>query len=261
MVYYAALICYDGSEFYGMQRQPKLRTVQGVFEEALQSLFKEPVNVQASGRTDSGVHALGQVISFRTPFFIPPDSLLKGLNTRLPWDVQVIDLGEVNEDFHPLFSAIGKEYVYYFMTERLPFFHKQVSIYPYRLDWGLMEKSAEMFLGEHDFADFRCQGTDVATTVRRIDCFHVGKTQLQTPWGAQSVGLMRIQGSGFLKQMVRLLVGALWQVGRGQKLPLELQDHLDQPRGKAFGLAAPAQGLYLSRVFYAGANARWTRQD
>ncbi len=262
-VKYAAVIEYDGQGFHGWQKQNNVSTVQQAVETCLRKIFKCPdISVQASGRTDKGVHALGQVLNFSAPFLIAAENLLVALRSALAPSIYFLDLDIVDKDFHSIKSAIGKEYLYYFVPHRLcsPFFHKKISLIRGPLQWKQMVHGAELFIGEYDFSDFRCQGTEVRSTIRRVDSCHLGRLDWKTPWGNLEVIQLRIQGNGFLKQMVRLIAGCLVQLGRGQLELGDVTSHLCCPTGKAFTLAAPPDGLYLSRVFYSPPYDRWTRK-
>jgi tRNA pseudouridine38-40 synthase len=260
---YKLTLTYQGTRYQGWQIQPMGKTIQGELNQAL-SLVSGSVDVKSmgSGRTDAGVHALNQVVRVDIPLEIQPPQLVRALNVHLPSDVRVKSAEKCEETFHPTFQATSKTYSYYFMKsyDPNPFLENLITSVRYDLDFGLMKEAVSSFKGTHDFKCFQVEGTDVASSVRTIweaDVFRL--EALPIPWLNATlnspVGLqiyeIRFKGNGFLKQMVRLMVGALWAVGRKKITNLALVDALRNPQfGKRLSPVAPPQGLYLHNVTY-----------
>jgi len=237
-------LAYDGTEFYGWQLQPSHRTVQGLVQGRLREMLGEPVELAGAGRTDAGVHASGQVASFRTESQIPMEAFTKGLNAILPPDVRVLSGEEVPPEFHAQKSALGKAYRYQIFVGEVcpPFQYRYVHHEARPLDAEAMRKGAALLEGEHDFSAFQSTGSDVKTSVRTIH-----KAEI-----LEAKGLLefRIEGSGFLRHMVRTAVGTLLEVGRGANPPEWVQEILEGRSRAAAGPTAPAKGLFLVRVDY-----------
>lgn len=237
-------VAYDGTRLVGWQRQGEGASVQGLLEEALARLERAPVSVQGAGRTDAGVHALGQVASVRVTFEHDTATVARALNAQLPPDVRVLLIEEVDAAFHARFSARLKTYRYQIRNGAIvsPFEHAYVWHVPERLDVAAMQEAAAMFVGTHDFAAFRSVGGETASTVRTVT---------RSAWREES-GLLayEISGTGFLRHMVRALVGTLVEVGRGWRPPAGMAALLQGGvRGDA-GPTAPPQGLFLVSVDY-----------
>lgn len=252
---YKIKIQYKGTNFSGWQSQPDQKTVQGELNKVLKIISKtEDIKTLGSGRTDAGVHALGQIVKVSMPLNIGEAELSKALNSLLPQDIQTLKVEKTDDTFHPIQNATGKEYVYLFSTDRdLSLFHKEyVTQFAYDLDLKKMNLACELFKGLHDFSDFQCVGTEVSSSVREI--FDCGLTPFSEAWGmfpaTESVLMLRVTGDGFLKQMVRLMVGTLWSIGQGKIELQELENALKAPIGRKLGAVAPPQGLYLREVFY-----------
>jgi tRNA pseudouridine38-40 synthase len=238
------LIEYDGTDFAGWQRQDGQRTVQGCLEEAVQAMTGVATFVRGAGRTDAGVHALGQVANFRTDARIPAPGFLRGLNSHLPPDVAVLELHEAPDTFDARWAARGKLYRYQIWNHavRSPG-HARVSWHLRRaLDLHAMRTAASRLVGEHDFAAFRAADCERRTTtrlLRRVDLDRRG-----------ALLSIEVEGTAFLKYMVRILVGTLVGVGRGELTPDDVDRILaDRDRTRA-GVTAPAHGLTLVRVDY-----------
>lgn len=237
-------IAYDGAGFSGWQVQAEDRTVQGVVENALTIILGHHVPVTAAGRTDAGVHALGQVINFTTGSSIPLQGLLKGLNSVLPGDVAIMSTCDVPMDFHARYSAKSKTYVYVMDISpiRNPFLQRYALHVGVPLDTEAMLSAAHLLLGEHDFASFQAAGSEVKTTVRTITAAEVvTKGDRVYIW---------MQGSGFLRHMVRNIAGTLLQIGLGRLDPADMQRIMDLHDRSHAGPTAHSQGLYLVRVDY-----------
>jgi len=237
-------IAYDGTRFAGWQRQRNGLSVQQVVEEALAQVVGAPIRVVSSGRTDAGVHALGMAAHFDSPRELPLRAFREGVNRLLPDDVAVQRVRQVDDAFHARFSATGKWYRYTLHrgAVRSPLWRlRSWHLHP-PLDLQLLQTAADQLVGEHDFAAFRVSGCDAATTVRRID-------RLLVRCDAELVHI-DVVGSGFLRYMVRRLVGTLVEVATGRR-PLEsLQQLLAEPGRHQAGATAPAHGLCLMAVNY-----------
>jgi len=252
---YKLIIQYKGTAYQGWQIQPQGKTVQGEINRALAKISKsEDLRTIGSGRTDSGVHALGQVVKATIALEIGNEELRKALNSLLPSDIKILEIEKAKESFHPIGDSNWKEYIYLFSSDReTSLFHTDfLSIYPYQLNIEEMKKACEIFVGKHDFADFQCVGTEVSSTIREI--FECELVEFKNDWGifpsCDHVFSLRVKGDGFLKQMVRLMMGTLWNIGVSKTDLEELKTSLASPTGKKLGAVAPAQGLYLNKVFY-----------
>jgi tRNA pseudouridine38-40 synthase len=240
-------LAYDGTEFHGWQVQPGLPTIQGVLEEIVGAMEGKPVHVAGSGRTDAGVHALAQVAAFTIANPVPVANLQRAVNRLLPPAIRILDAVEVQAGFHPRFDAVAKTYRYTLYRAPIcpPFQWRYVHHYPYPLDEGAMIEAARIFEGEHDFTAFAAsdnRGGDEKSRVRRIF-----RSEL-VPSGEALVYTVR--GSGFLKHMVRNIVGTLIETGRGNlDAPAIAACFSDDWEGKA-GPTAPAKGLVLQSVEY-----------
>jgi tRNA pseudouridine38-40 synthase len=255
---YKIKISYIGCGYEGWQIQPlPSKTIQRELNKALEVLTKgQKVTTIASGRTDSGVHALGQVVKATLPFPINAESLIRGLNSHLPSEIRVLMCEECDETFHPVRDALSKTYRYLLFEGDVlpPLLIGRVTLVRPGVDWPLLEKGIERFIGEKNFVNFSTKGTLVSTTVREIF-----SSQLITGSVSNISGLdfshpklreIQFKGSGFLKQMVRLLVGSALIIGRGKRDASELEYYFDDVRNDKFGPVAPPDGLYLDTVEY-----------
>ena len=239
------LIEYDGTNYQGWQIQPKGPTIQGILEEKLGLLTRESVQLVGSGRTDSGVHALGQVAHFKTESQMDIRSMQRALNSLLPPDIVIQKAEEVDEGFHARKHSKSKIYEYRILNRNLrSAFHRGYVWYmPQKLNLAEMKKATQGLVGEHDFLAFRTVGSSTRTTIRRVT---------RAEWKRGRDGLIRfeIEANGFLKQMVRSIVGTLVEVGKGKINPEEFQKILTSKDRKKAGPTAPAQGLFLKEVKY-----------
>lgn len=204
-----------------------------------------------AGRTDAGVHALGQVAKVSMELTIAPESLIKALNSNLPDDIRIIAAETTDEDFHPTIHAKSKEYHYRFTANRTftAFQNDLIQNIAFELDLQKMQDACKVLIGKHDFTNFFCEGTEVSSYVREIyECEIL--TVSQGPWMLPDHYVFRIVGSGFLKQMVRLLMGAVWNVGRGKISLEEFENALSPKKVSRLGPVAPPNGLYMARVNY-----------
>jgi tRNA pseudouridine38-40 synthase len=238
---------YDGSELHGWQRQHGAPTVQQHLEDALAKLLQHETPIVGASRTDAGVHARGQVASFRTERDIPLHGIRRGLNSMLPETIAVRDAAEVPEDFHPRFSATGKHYRYTILTarDRSPRWRNRAWHHPDKLDFAAMHDAARALIGEHDFAAFRAAGCTAKTTLRRVDS--ITFTRLHP-----RVMEIDLRGNAFLRQMVRIIVGTLTEVGAGKRPPGQVAEILAGLDRTKAGTTAPAHGLELIEVRYDG---------
>lgn len=239
-------LAYDGTAFHGWQVQPGLPTIQGALEKIVSEIEGNPVQVAGSGRTDAGVHALAQVAAFNLHNPIPTPNLRKAVNKLLPPDIRILSVEEAPEAFHPRFDAVAKTYEYRMVRAEScpPWEWRYVHHHPYPLDEERMAALAPLFAGEHDFSAF------AASDERDAE----GKSKVRTVYSSvieRAPGrlLYRVRGSGFLKHMVRNMVGTLIEAGRGRLDEAGLRALLAPAPHKA-GPTAPAKGLWLVGVEY-----------
>jgi tRNA pseudouridine38-40 synthase len=239
------LLEYDGTRYHGWQRQKNALTIQEVVETALSRLTGEAVKLIGSGRTDGGVHALGQVANFRTAGAIPLKAFHEGLNSMLPYDIAVLEAGEAAPAFHARKSARSKTYEYRILNRpsRSPLHHHYGWWLPVPLDLEALVRAAAGLPGEHDFTAFRAAGSGNINPVRRV---------LQAQWRTHPGGWLKftITATGFLRGMVRSLVGTMVEVGQGKRPPETLTELLSSGDRRRAGPTAPPQGLYLVEVLY-----------
>jgi tRNA pseudouridine38-40 synthase len=238
------LVAYDGTRFFGWQRQAGFPSVQQALEEALEVLVGEHVAVHGSGRTDTGVHALGQTASFHVATRLSDERLLQALNAHLPEGVAVRALETCRDDFHAQFEVRAKRYLYLVRmgAVRPPFGQGFEHWTPLRLDLAAMRQAAHAFLGEQDFTSFASSGSARRSNVRRVSALHLRQRRDRLAFV--------VQGNGFLYKMVRAMVGTLIEVGRG-KLDAAAVGEILRARDRRWaGPTAPAAGLYLLRVLY-----------
>lgn len=255
-------ISYDGTDFSGFQRQSNARSVQAEMETALASIEGKHVTVTGAGRTDSGVHALGQVTSFQLERDIEDSGLLRALNAKLPEDVRVLSAEVAGADFSARFSARSKMYRYRISNTRVmsPFQRRFAWHVSRALDLQAMNNAARQLLGEHDFASF--QGAPSRSERNKVTANadkDTTRTVTRSAWteeplaGGGRLLSYEVEGTGFLKYMVRALVGTLVEVGDGRRSPDLLRNVLESRDRGAAGPTAPPQGLYLVRVDYEAA--------
>jgi tRNA pseudouridine38-40 synthase len=236
------LLEYDGTDFYGWQRQPELRTVQGVIEQALREIFQQPLDVYAAGRTDAGVHAWGQVCNFKVETSLAADRIGRAIASKLPEDVRVRAAEEVGEDFHARFSALRRRYIYYVRTEPTAVWRRFFHVASYALDVERMKQAARSLLGEHDFASFTPAKSKDDPTRCLLSELNVQK---EGP-----IISFTLEADHFLHHMVRVVVGTLIEVGRGRIPPEHIESVLVKKDRTAAGPTLPAKGLFLLEVEY-----------
>ena len=238
---------YDGSNFYGYQKQPNKRTVQTVLEDALKEINGgKIVSIVASGRTDAGVHALNQKAHFDLDIKITEDRLLKGINSLLPSDVYVKKVEIVADDFHARYNAIGKEYIYKInMGEYDPIERNYVYQYNKKLDIVAMERALKYLEGEHNFKSFTKANDEIVDYVRKISF-----TSIDRDYKDMNKLVITFVGTGFMRYMVRNMVGLLIEIGEGKRKAEDVIEILKHEDRTLAGKTAPPCGLYLRNVFY-----------
>ncbi len=244
-------VAYDGGGFHGFQVQPGTRTVQGSLEEVLSRITNAPVRIHAAGRTDTGVHALGQVVNFKTQSRIAPERLLKGVNALLPKDISVASVQDVPAHFHARFSAVSRVYVYVIDTEpiRSPFRVGHAVHIPYPIDPEKMFRAAETLIGERDFSSFRA-----ASDSNR----HAMRCMIQSGgWIEGQRVYLYFNANAFLHHMVRNIVGTLLWVGRGKLNIDEFCTITEAKDRRLAGPTAPPHGLFLMKVIYPASAERY----
>lgn len=241
---YIALIEYDGTNYYGWQKQPDVITLQETIEKVLSGYFNEKIEINASGRTDRGVHAIGQVISFKANNKIPGNRLKYALNSKLPNDIVIVDSSEVDEDFHARYNAIGKTYIYkmYISDSRRPIYENRYGQCLRAVDIEKMREAAKYLIGKHDFNSFKSSNTSIKTTVRTLYSIDIKIDK----------NIIEIEyfGNGFLYNMVRIITGTLIDIGQGKYEPEYIKEILEYKDRTKAGPTAPAGGLYLKEVHY-----------
>ncbi len=242
---FKVILEYDGSHYHGWQRQKGVLTIQEVVESKLGVILGRPVTVRASGRTDAGVHALGQVMNFYARTRLSPQDFQRGLNGLLPPDIVVRHVEEVPDSFHASYSAVSKTYEYRILNRALPSALERLYTWhvPKPLDLEAMQQCLPVLLGTHDFRAFMAAGSSVTQTVRTMIAAQVWKPDVDHIY-------LRFQATGFLRHMVRNLVGTLVRAGRGLMTPQDLETILESRDRSRAGITAPAHGLYLVCVDY-----------
>jgi tRNA pseudouridine38-40 synthase len=244
------ILAYDGTAYAGWQVQAGDRTVQEALETALAKVTGEPIRVTASGRTDAGVHALGQVVAFRTASRLPPEVLRRALNAELPRDVAVLEAAEAPEGFHATLHARRKRYRYVIDNGpvRDVFCRHYAWHYPAPLDAAAMHRAAQCLVGCHDFSSFQTSGSPRKTSVRTIYGITISRGNAPN-YGRITV---EVEADGFLYNMVRAIVGSLVRIGRGARPEAWLATVLAAADRRVAGPTAPPQGLFLVDVQYEG---------
>lgn len=246
------LLAYDGTDFRGWQVQPEHITVQGELQQAIERVTGEQILPQGSGRTDAGVHALGQVASFPLAAPIPPANFLRALNRTLPESIRVLSAETVSDDFHARHSACGKSYEYRIFRGEIcpPFLSRYVYSLNWPLDFAAMQAAAARVVGEHDFTSFAASDPDLTQRQQEEPASNV-RTIFSSQWAQEGeLFVYRVHGTGFLHHMVRNLVGTFLSVGRGHYSPDDIPDILEAKNRSHAGSTAPARGLFLVSVDY-----------
>ena len=241
------LLQYDGTDFVGWQRQARGTSIQGLLEDALRPIEGGQVNVHGAGRTDAGVHALGQVCSFRLSASIQPRSLILALNAVLPPEYRVADAEVMPADFHARFSSTGKIYDYRIVTGLVasPFLRRYSWHVKGRLDIDVMREASSRFVGTHDFAALQGHGAVRRSTIRTVT-----RLEWSGAGGTEDPLVMRIEGDGFLRHMVRNIAGTLVDIGLRRRVSADIETILASRSRPQAGPTAPAAGLFLRQVLY-----------
>ncbi|MBR4026035.1 MAG: tRNA pseudouridine(38-40) synthase TruA [Lachnospiraceae bacterium] len=242
---YKIIIQYDGTRYKGWQVQKSTdMTIQGKLQAVLEQLVQYPVEVIGSGRTDAGVHAIGQVANFHLKEGFSNEEILEYLNQYLPMDIAVTDIEEVEERFHSRYHATSKTYVYRIHTSTIPnvFERKYMYTYTETLDIEKMKEAAAYLIGTHDFLAFCGNKKMKKSTVRTITDITIEKSDSELQ--------LSFTGDGFLQNMIRIITGTLIEVGSGRKSPYEVREILEKKDRTLAGYTAPSEGLILKRVKY-----------
>lgn len=238
-------VSYEGTRYQGWQKQETSdNTIQGKLEKLISRMCGEDIAVQGSGRTDAGVHALGQIVNFHTSCEMPLPDMLQYMNQYLPEDIAVTEIDEVAERFHSRLNATGKKYCYRVWNSSIPnvFWRRYTHTVEEKLEVDAMKQAAKYFLGEHDFKAFTSTKKGKKSTVRRIDAIDiVCDGDLLT---------FTFRGNGFLYHMIRILVGTLLEVGQGERMPDSIPEILASKERENAGALVPGKGLVLEEVYY-----------
>ncbi|RMF93725.1 MAG: tRNA pseudouridine(38-40) synthase TruA [Candidatus Schekmanbacteria bacterium] len=241
---YKLKIQYDGTRYSGWQIQPNVKTIEGIITEAIDKIFHRKVKLIGASRTDAGVHARGQVANFHFPDEIDITTIKRGLNAVIPDDIAIQQVEIADEKFHSRYSAKSKIYQYFIWNRdyKTPFYSRYSWQIHNRLDIDAMRAASYFIKGEKDFSSFQGAGCDSKVPIRRIDFFDIKREE----------GFIKftIEGSGFLKHMVRNIVGTLVEIGMGKMNPVEMIHILEARDRKKAGPTAPARGLVLVKVIY-----------
>lgn len=235
---------YDGTKYYGWQKQKNMVTIQGTIEDTIKELTKEEIDLIGSSRTDAGVHAKGFVANFKTNSRIPSCKFREALNVKLPDDIVIVKSEEVDEEFHSRYNAKGKTYSYSIINRRYPIAINKDFNYLVKdeLDVDKMIEACKYFEGTHDFKAFKSSGSSVKTSVRTIYSLKIKKEE--------DIIKIIVSGNGFLYNMVRIIVGTLLEVGKNKTNPENIKFLIENGDRKNTGICVPAKGLVLEEVFY-----------
>jgi len=234
---------YDGTNYSGWQIQKDQETVQGTLKQSIENIIHQNnINITGSGRTDSGVHSLGQVMNMKIETNMNETEILKSMNAKLPYDIRVLHSEIVEEDFNARFSARKREYIYQITNKGTPFNYKYYWLYPYTYDLNVLNSCADIILNQTDFSNFCKHSSDVDNYNCNI---------YNSLWIQDNDGLKyNISANRFLHHMVRMLVGTMFEVSRGRLTIDNFIDLFNMNDNKKYILTAPSKGLYLSKVCY-----------
>lgn len=239
------VIEYDGTNYHGWQIQPLVRTIQEEVSKKIFQMTGEQVALLGAGRTDAGVHAWGQVACFKTNSHLPLEAFFRGLNSLLPPDIVIKSVAEVAENFHPQFRARSKIYQYVILNQKIPSaIHRHFAWHvPVPLDVGAMQKGADCLVGRRDFSSFQAADDEPTHPVREI---------LRAQWSVREEAVLDflIEADGFLKHMVRNIVGTLVDVGKGKISVADFQKVIEAKDRRVAGMTAPPHGLFLVAIKY-----------
>lgn len=252
---YSAVVSYNGKNYVGWQRQLNGLSVQEVLEKALSKIFCAPTTCTASGRTDAGVHALGQVVHFDAETSIPTEKIPYAVNTALPDDVSMLYCEEASPDFNARFSAKRKTYVYkiYSSPHRIPVYNDTHTHITSPLNVEKMRETAAILVGEHDFKCFEASGSVVKSTVRTLYSIEITDNEIPLPMNLAFQPreiTITVSGNGFLYNMVRIIAGTLVYVGTDKLTPSDVATALEEKDRTKMGKTLPPEGLCLMQVYY-----------
>jgi tRNA pseudouridine38-40 synthase len=236
---------YDGTRYSGWQKQENAKTIQGSISKSAKEIFgKDFIDLQGSGRTDSGVHALCQVAHLDAKTILAPEIIKMKLNDLLPSDINIIEVEKVNQNFHARHNAKSRSYIYQISTRRTAFGKKYVWWIKDKLDFVKMESASKLFVGMHDFSSFSDDDPEDKSTKVMIDNIQI--------WEDGNLILIRIVGSHFIWKMVRRIIGVLVEIGRGNKTEDDILNYLNKKSSEPAKHTAPPSGLFLEKVLYEG---------
>lgn len=238
------IVAYDGTNYNGFARQPNGVTIQETLEEAISKIVQHEVRTLGAGRTDQGVHAKGQCVTFDSETKVPAEKLAKAINSQLPLDISVKSVEEASMNFQPRFGAKRKTYRYQILNAQVrdPFLYKYSLQYPYKLDIELMQEAANEMVGKHDFACFCSAGSSVKDTVREIYSIDIRKHE--------DLVTVDICGNGFLYNMVRIIIGTLLRVNEGKLSTGDIKKIINGRDRQKAGPTVPPQGLTMLEIIY-----------
>jgi tRNA pseudouridine38-40 synthase len=244
-------LAYDGAKFHGWQIQPGVATIQGSLTDAIRKITQEPVSICGASRTDAGVHALGQVASFKTQSKLMAAELQRAMNALLPAEIRVVSAEEMGSDFHARWQAKEKTYQYRIFRGEVvsPFEHGRVLHYPYPLDEEAMSAAAKCFEGEHDFSSFTASSGSEETDKDRSPVREIFRSELERHPEREEI-IYVVTGKSFLRYMVRKIVGTLLEVGRGKLQAEDIAGIFEARDRSRSGPTAPPEGLYLVGLKY-----------
>jgi len=249
------LLEYDGTAYQGWQVQKRCDTIQGILENRILKITGEHSRVIGASRTDAGVHAFEQVATFRTESGLDATTIKRALNAVLPQDIRILDISVVDDSFHPREDAIKKSYFYIITNQRISsaFLFRYTWIVPQPLVLNTVKEASQRLIGRHDFASFMGTGSDVKDTVREICSLNIerlGSIDFMTSSLIGNFMKISIEANGFLKHMVRNIVGTLVEIGRGRISSEKMREILESHDRRVAGPTAPPNGLFLERIVY-----------
>jgi tRNA pseudouridine38-40 synthase len=253
------VIEYEGTNYHGWQVQPGLKTIQGILQSKLSMITKADAEVMGAGRTDAGVHALGQVANFKTNSRMTPEEFKAALNSVLPKDIVIRDVQEVENDFHARYSAKSRTYIYTILNGTTPsaFLRNYAYRVSHPIDVGAMTDACRFLVGTHDFSSFASTGDPVRSFVRTVSDARVLDagywiTQAEACYSGVEHRLIhfQIEANAFLRGMVRAIVGTLLEIGKGEPSPEKMREILEAKNRSSAGPSLPARGLCLIEVDY-----------
>lgn len=235
---------YDGTNYNGFQKQPNQKTIQGEIEKAIEKVFGENISINGAGRTDAGVHALGQVCNFNISSDIKAENITMALNTILPGDIVIKTAEDVNEKFHARKSAKQKQYKYVINNNKVrsAINRKREVWYKYNIDIDIMKEASKLLIGKHDYRAFMSSGSSIKDTVRTIKEIEIEK--------CGGIITINITGDGFLYNMVRIIAGTLIEIASAKRKIEDISKAFETKERTFSGKTMPPQGLYLVKIWY-----------